>query len=119
MSTGSVLGGSRTTSGPDIQIAADTGPAPTTCSTPSSKDIPIGSDGLIINEYFQGNPDAHPLEGARNHRGLSLMHTPAHMYHAIQESVCYGTAHNLRAMTDAGWRSARSPPVAVRPRART
>jgi sugar (pentulose or hexulose) kinase len=34
--------------------------------------------------------------------GLSLHHTPEHVYRAIQEGVCYGTAHNLRAMQAAG-----------------
>ena len=69
-----------------------------------SKDIPIGSDGLIINEYFQGNRTPYTDSKARGIIwGLSLMHTPAHMYHAIQESVCYGTAHNLRAMQSAGF----------------
>src|SRR5690625_62610 len=68
------------------------------------QDIPIGSDGLIINEYFQGNRTPYTDSKARGIMwGLSLHHTPAHMYRAIQESVCYGTAHNLRAMRDSGF----------------
>ncbi len=66
--------------------------------------IPPGSDGLIINEYWQGNrtPYTDPL--ARGIVwGLSLHHTPEHVYRAIQEGVCYGTAHILRAMHDAGF----------------
>ena len=34
--------------------------------------------------------------------GLSLHHTPEHIYRAIQEGVCYGTAHILRAIASAG-----------------
>jgi sugar (pentulose or hexulose) kinase len=35
--------------------------------------------------------------------GLSLAHTRAHVYHAIQEGVCYGIANNLRKLADAGY----------------
>lgn len=66
--------------------------------------IPPGSDGLIVNEYWQGNrtPYTDPL--ARGIVwGLSLHHTPEHVYRAIQEGVCYGTAHILRAMGAAGF----------------
>lgn len=67
-------------------------------------DIPPGSEGLIINEYWQGNrtPYTDPL--ARGVMwGFSLHHTPEHVYRAIQEGVCYGTAHILRSMTAAGF----------------
>lgn len=66
--------------------------------------LPPGSDGLIVCEYWQGNrtPYTDPL--ARGIIwGLSLHHTPEHVYRAIQEGVCYGTAHNLRAMHTAGF----------------
>jgi FGGY-family pentulose kinase len=66
--------------------------------------ISPGSDGLIVNEYWQGNrtPYTDPL--ARGIVwGLSLHHTPEHLYRAIQEGVCYGTAHILQAMRDAGF----------------
>lgn len=67
-------------------------------------DIPIGSDGLIVNEYFQGNRTPYTDAKARGMVwGLSLAHTRAHIYHAIQEGICYGTAHNLRAMAAAGF----------------
>jgi FGGY-family pentulose kinase len=64
--------------------------------------ISPGCDGLIVNEYWQGNrtPYTDPL--ARGIVwGLSLHHTPGHVYRAIQEGVCYGTAHILRAMRTA------------------
>ena len=69
-----------------------------------AKNIPIGSDGLIINEYFQGNRTPYTDGKARGIMwGLSLAHTAEHVYHAIQESVCYGNAHNLRAMAAQGF----------------
>ncbi|MGI8574301.1 MAG: FGGY-family carbohydrate kinase [Egibacteraceae bacterium] len=67
------------------------------------KDLPIGSDGLIVLDYWQGNrtPYTDPL--ARGMMwGFTLSHTPAHVYRAIQEGVCYGTAHILRKMGEAG-----------------
>ena len=69
-----------------------------------SKHLPPGADGLIINEYFQGNRTPYVDGKARgNIYGLSLHHGPEHMYRAIQESICYGTAHNLKAMQDQGF----------------
>lgn len=68
-----------------------------------SKDIPPGCNGLIVNEYFQGNRTPYTDSKARGMIwGLSLMHGPEHMYKAIQEGICYGNAHNLKAMEDAG-----------------
>ncbi len=68
-----------------------------------SRHIPPGCNGLIVNEYFQGNRTPYTDSKARGMIwGLSLMHGPEHVYKAIQEGICYGTAHNLRAMEDAG-----------------
>ncbi|MGH9244244.1 MAG: FGGY-family carbohydrate kinase [Acidimicrobiales bacterium] len=67
-------------------------------------DLPPGSDGLIVLDYWQGNrtPYTDPL--ARGMMwGFSLHHSPLHVYRAIQEGVCYGIAHILRAMHDAGF----------------
>lgn len=100
VSTGSVLKWFKDNFAPDVVLAAEaTGLSPYDILTRKAQDIPIGSDGLIINEYFQGNRTPYTDSKARGVIwGLSLSHTPAHFYHAIQEAVCYGTAHNLRAM---------------------
>lgn len=67
-------------------------------------EIPPGSDGLIVCEYWQGNRTPYTDPHARGIVwGLSLHHTSEHVYRAIQEGVCYGTAHNLRAMSAAGF----------------
>lgn len=69
-------------------------------------DIPVGSNGLIINEYFQGNRTPYTDSKARGIIwGLTLGTTPEQVYHAIEEAVCYGTAHVLKAFTDAGFAS--------------
>ncbi|HSO69572.1 MAG TPA: FGGY-family carbohydrate kinase [Arachnia sp.] len=105
VSTGSVLKWFKDNFAPDAVAAAETsGLNAYDILNRKSRDIPIGSDGLIINEYFQGNRTPYTDSKARGIVwGLSLHHTPAHFYHAIQESVCYGTAHNLRAMKSQGF----------------
>ncbi|MGO1510182.1 MAG: FGGY-family carbohydrate kinase [Actinomycetales bacterium] len=65
--------------------------------------IPLGSEGLIVNEYFQGNRTPYTDGRARGILwGLSLHHGPAHFYRAILEGVCYGTEHIARTMRAAG-----------------
>ncbi len=66
-------------------------------------DVPIGSDGLIVLDYFQGNraPHSDPLvRGAV--WGLTLSHGPAHLYRAIIEGICYGTEDMLRTLRQQG-----------------
>ena len=105
VSTGSVLKWFKDNFARDlIQAAEVTGFNVYDILNKQSKDLPPGSDGLIINEYFQGNRTPYTDSKARGVIwGLSLHHGPAHIYRAIQESVCYGTAHNLRAMSAAGF----------------
>ena len=65
--------------------------------------IPVGSDGLFLLDYFQGNK--HPyLDGSVRGMiyGLSLSHTRAHIFRAAMEGVCYETAHLLKQFADAG-----------------
>lgn len=65
--------------------------------------IPIGSDGIVVLEYWQGNRTPYVDPEARGTiLGLTLAHRPEHVYRAILEAVCYGTAHTLRAMASAG-----------------
>jgi len=66
--------------------------------------IPLGSDGLIVLDYWQGNRTPYVDPEARGIMwGFSLHHTAAHVYHAIQEGICYGTAHILKAMHAGGF----------------
>lgn len=66
--------------------------------------VPLGSDGLIVLDYWQGNRTPYVDPEARGIMwGFSLHHTRAHVYRALQEGICYGTAHILRAMHDGGF----------------
>lgn len=54
--------------------------------------LPPGAEGLLALDHFQGNrtPFTDPLSrGAIT--GLTLKHTPAHVYRALVEGVCFGT----------------------------
>ncbi len=67
-------------------------------------DIPIGSDGLIVIDYFQGNRTPHTDPLARGAIwGLSLGHTPGHIFRAILEGICYGTEDIFRTMRRNGF----------------
>jgi ribulokinase/ribulose-phosphate 3-epimerase len=65
--------------------------------------IPPGSDGLIALETFQGSrtPVTDPLaRGAL--LGLTLSHTPAHIWRALMEAVAFGTRGCLEGLANAG-----------------
>lgn len=65
--------------------------------------LPIGADGLVVQDHFQGNrtPYTDPLSrGAIT--GLSLKHTRGHIFRAIMESVAFGSRLILDGMEDNG-----------------
>ena len=63
--------------------------------------VPIGSDGLIVLDYFQGNRSPYTDPLARGMMfGLTLSHTPGHVFRAIIEGICYGTENILRTMRE-------------------
>ena len=67
-------------------------------------EIPVGSEGLIVLDSFQGNrtPLVDPnLRGAV--WGLSLRHTPEHIFRAVLEGIAYGTEYIFRQFRDAGY----------------
>ncbi len=68
--------------------------------------IPLGSEGLILLDSFQGNrtPLVDPnLRGAI--LGLSLSHKPEHIFRAIMEGIAYGTEFIFRKFRDAGYQA--------------
>lgn len=70
-----------------------------------SAHLPPGADGLVVNEWFQGNRTPYTDSKARGLVwGLTLAHTPAHLWRALQEGICFGTAANLAVMEEAGVR---------------
>ncbi len=53
--------------------------------------IPVGSEGLIVLDYFQGNRTPHTDSAARGTIwGLSLQSSRAHVFRALMEGVAYG-----------------------------
>ncbi|OJF97399.1 FGGY-family carbohydrate kinase [Pararhizobium antarcticum] len=65
----------------------------------AAEEIPLGADGLIALDFWQGNRNPYidyDLQGAL--WGLTLKHTPAHMLRALLESIAYGTQNILRAL---------------------
>ncbi|MDR1213287.1 MAG: xylulose kinase [Propionibacteriaceae bacterium] len=105
VSTGSVMKWFRDNFARDVySVAERTGLSVYDLLGQEAANIPVGSDGLIVNEYFQGNRTPYTDGKARGIVwGLSLAHGAAHVYHAIQEGICYGTAHILRSMKAAGF----------------
>jgi len=66
--------------------------------------LPIGADGLLALDFFQGNRTPHVDPDVRGmFYGLSLNHTPAHMYRAIIESICYGTEAIIEVFRKSGF----------------
>jgi FGGY-family pentulose kinase len=66
-----------------------------------ARDVPIGSEGLVVVDYFQGNRTPHTDPEARGMMwGLSLSHGEGHIFRAILEGVCYGTEHIFRTMRE-------------------
>lgn len=105
VSTGSILKWFRDNFCADILAEADSlGVSCYDLLNERSRTIAPGSDGLIVLDYWQGNRTPYVDPEARGIMwGFSLHHTQAHVYHAIQEGICYGTAHILSAMHDAGF----------------
>jgi ribulose kinase len=60
----------------------------------AAADLPPGAEGLLAVDHFQGNRTPHTDALARGAiTGLTLKHTPAHVYRALIEGVCLGTRH--------------------------
>jgi FGGY-family pentulose kinase len=54
--------------------------------------LPPGAEGLLAVDHFQGNRTPHTDALARGAiTGMTLKHTPAHVFRALVESICLGT----------------------------
>ncbi|RUS47089.1 ribulokinase [Cohnella sp. AR92] len=66
--------------------------------------LPIGSEGLVVLDYWQGNRHPYLDSGVRGmFYGLSLHHTRAHMYRALMEGIAYGTENLLAQFRENGF----------------
>jgi len=69
-----------------------------------ASDIPVGAEGLVALDHFQGNRTPHVDPMSRGViSGLTLKHTRAHIYRAILESVCCGTRLIFETMERGGY----------------
>lgn len=65
--------------------------------------LPPGSGGLVALDYWQGNRTPLRDPTARGALvGLTLYHTPAHVYRALLEAAAYGHRHILETLDEAG-----------------
>ncbi|RMG63472.1 MAG: xylulose kinase [Chloroflexi bacterium] len=70
----------------------------------SAGQVPVGSEGLIVLDYFQGNRTPYVDSLARGvFLGLSLRHTTAHIFRAILEGIAYGSEHIFRTFRASGY----------------
>ncbi len=64
--------------------------------------LPPGAEGLLAVDHFQGNRTPYTDALARGAiTGLSLSHTPAHLYRALIEAICLGTRLIVESFGDA------------------
>jgi FGGY-family pentulose kinase len=100
VSTGSVVAWFKNNfAGDAVAEAKRRGVDPYDVLTEMALKVPVGSDGLVVLEYFQGNRTPHTDPYARGMiSGLSLGHGPGHVFRAIIEAICYGTEDIFRTM---------------------
>ena len=104
MSSGSSLRWFRDTFAPDVvETAEREGSIAYDLLNEAARDIPPGSDGLVVVPYFQGTRNPFPDCGPGRCCRAPFGHTRAHVYHAVQESICYAVTHNLRYMAESGY----------------
>jgi len=99
-STGSVVAWFKNQFAADaVAEAKKRGVDPYEVLTEMAEKVPRGSDGLVVLDYFQGNRSPHTDPLARGMiSGLSLGHTPGHIFRAIIEGICFGTENIFRYM---------------------
>jgi FGGY-family pentulose kinase len=92
-STGSVVAWFKNTcAGAAAAEATRRGVDPYVVLNELAAEVPVGSEGLVVLDYFQGNRSPYTDPHARGLiSGLSLRHGPGHLFRAILEGICYGT----------------------------
>lgn len=69
-----------------------------------AKELPVGSEGLLVLDYWQGNKHPYLDAAVRGmFYGLSLNHTRAHMFRAIMEGVAFGTENLFKQFRENGY----------------
>jgi ribulose kinase len=67
--------------------------------------LPPGSEGLVIQDHFQGNRTPHTDALSRGAiTGLTLAHEPHHVFRAAMEGIAMGTRAILDCFAEGGYR---------------
>lgn len=67
--------------------------------------LPPGSEGLVVQDHFQGNRTPHTDALSRGAiTGLTLAHEPHHVFRAVMEGIAMGTRAILDAFAEGGYR---------------
>jgi len=92
VSTGSILNWFKTNFAIDLEAEAkEAGVSPYALLEAGALKVPVGSEGLVVLDYFQGNRTPHTDSLARGMiLGLSLQSSRAHLYRALMEGIAYG-----------------------------
>ncbi len=70
-----------------------------------AEEVPPGSEGLLVLDYFQGNRTPYKDPLARGTVvGLTLKHGLPHLYRAVYEGICFGTRQILEDMAAHGFK---------------
>ncbi len=105
ISTGSVVKWFRDNfCGKEAALALERGVDTYTILNELANDVPIGAEGLIVLDYWQGNRTPYVDPEARGiMRGFSLKHTTGHVFRALIEGICYGSEHIFRTFRANGY----------------
>ena len=107
VSTGSILSWFRRNFARDLEVA-ERGSSPYELLDREAAAVPIGSDGLIALDYFQGNRTPHTDPFARGTIwGLSLQSSRGHVFRALMEGIAYGLRDILDTLGNHGLRAER------------
>jgi len=67
--------------------------------------ISPGADGLVVLPYFLGEKTPiHDPQARGTVLGLTLSHTPAHLYRALLEGVAYAFRHHVEVLENKGYK---------------
>lgn len=72
--------------------------------TPLAEEVSLGSDGLLVVDYWQGNRTPYVDPNVRGLMyGFSLQHRREHVFRAIIEGIAYGTELVLQSFKENGF----------------
>lgn len=105
VSTGSIIKWFRSNFCRDLEeVAKAKGVSVYDLLTEKASQLPPGSDGLLVLDYWQGNRTPFVDPNVRGMiYGLSLKHGREHIFRAIMEGIAYGTEHIIQTFKQNGF----------------